>query len=113
VNRSPKLLIAEQVKMSALSPESGFGTIGIIGLGYVGLPLAVAFAEAGCQVVGLDADPLKVELLNRKRWKTRVELANSIHDYIEIFHNTRRRHSSLNMLTPAEYERQHSMTTAA
>ena len=33
---------------------------------------------------------MQVELLNRKRWKTRVDLANSIHDYIEIFHNTRR-----------------------
>src|SRR4029077_796803 len=35
--------------------------IGIVGLGYVGLPLAVAFAEAGHDVVGLDADPRKVE----------------------------------------------------
>ena len=35
--------------------------VGIIGLGYVGLPLAVAFAEAGHDVVGLDADPRKVE----------------------------------------------------
>ncbi|HXQ89219.1 MAG TPA: NAD(P)-binding domain-containing protein, partial [Solirubrobacterales bacterium] len=38
--------------------------IGIIGLGYVGLPLAVAFAEAGCEVVGLDVDQSKVEALN-------------------------------------------------
>ena len=30
--------------------------IGIVGLGYVGLPLAVAFAEAGCDVVGVDVD---------------------------------------------------------
>ena len=42
---------------------------------------------------------MQVELLNRKRWKTRVELAAAIHDYIEIWHNTRRRHSALNMLT--------------
>ncbi len=28
-------------------------------------------------------------------WKTRIELANAIHDYIELFHNTRRRHSAL------------------
>jgi transposase InsO family protein len=56
---------------------------------------------------------MQVELLNRKKRKTRIELANSIHDYIEILHNTRRRHSSLNMLTPAEYERQHAITTAA
>jgi UDP-N-acetyl-D-glucosamine dehydrogenase len=41
--------------------------VGIIGLGYVGLPLAVAFAEAGNEVVGLDADPRKVEALNEGR----------------------------------------------
>jgi UDP-N-acetyl-D-glucosamine dehydrogenase len=39
--------------------------IGIVGLGYVGLPLAVAFAEAGNDVVGLDLDPAKVEALDR------------------------------------------------
>jgi UDP-N-acetyl-D-glucosamine dehydrogenase len=37
--------------------------IGIVGLGYVGLPLAVAFAEAGHDVVALDADPAKVDSL--------------------------------------------------
>ena len=41
--------------------------IGIVGLGYVGLPLAVAFAEAGHEVVGLDTDPRKVEGLNGGR----------------------------------------------
>src|SRR5690349_14665777 len=41
--------------------------IGIIGLGYVGLPLAVAFAEAGCDVVGLDVDGDKVAALNDGR----------------------------------------------
>jgi hypothetical protein len=46
---------------------------------------------------------LQVELLNRRRWKTRIELASSIHDYIE-FHNTRRRHSALGMRTPSEIE---------
>jgi transposase InsO family protein len=30
---------------------------------------------------------MQIELLNRRRWKTRVELANAIFDYIEIFHN--------------------------
>jgi UDP-N-acetyl-D-glucosamine dehydrogenase len=35
-------------------------SIGVIGLGYVGLPLAVAFAEAGQEVVAVDADPRKV-----------------------------------------------------
>lgn len=38
--------------------------IGIIGLGYVGLPLAVAFAQAGFKVIGLDLDTRKVASLN-------------------------------------------------
>jgi UDP-N-acetyl-D-glucosamine dehydrogenase len=37
--------------------------VGIVGLGYVGLPLGVAFAEAGHQVVGVDADRRKVEAI--------------------------------------------------
>src|ERR1700682_4326516 len=37
--------------------------IGIIGLGYVGLPLARAFAAAGFAVLGFDIDPLKVAKL--------------------------------------------------
>jgi len=41
--------------------------IGIIGLGYVGLPLAVAFAEAGHEVVGLDTDVRKIEALREGR----------------------------------------------
>lgn len=40
-------------------------TVGIIGCGYVGLPLALRFAEAGHRVTGFDTDPPKVEMLNR------------------------------------------------
>jgi UDP-N-acetyl-D-glucosamine dehydrogenase len=39
--------------------------IGIVGLGYVGLPLAVAFAEAGHEVLGVDVDAAKVASLDR------------------------------------------------
>lgn len=39
--------------------------IGIVGLGYVGLPLAVAFAQEGFQVIGVDVDEGKVGALNR------------------------------------------------
>jgi UDP-N-acetyl-D-glucosamine dehydrogenase len=38
--------------------------VGIIGLGYVGLPLALRFAEAGHRVTGFDTDPAKIEKLN-------------------------------------------------
>jgi UDP-N-acetyl-D-glucosamine dehydrogenase len=37
--------------------------VGIVGMGYVGLPLAVAFAEAGHSVVAMDADPRKIAML--------------------------------------------------
>jgi transposase InsO family protein len=47
---------------------------------------------------------MQIELLNRKKWKTRVELANAIFEYIEIFHNRQRRHSALGYRTPIEYE---------
>jgi putative transposase len=56
---------------------------------------------------------MQVELLNTRRWKTRIELANAIFEYIEIFHNRRRRHSSLGMRTPIEYELLHTTTAAA
>ncbi len=40
-------------------------TIGIMGLGYVGLPLAVAFAQAGFKVLGFDTQSKKVNLINK------------------------------------------------
>ena len=40
----------------------------------------------------------------RKKWRTRVELANAIFEYLEIFHNGQRRHSAIGMITPIEYE---------
>jgi UDP-N-acetyl-D-glucosamine dehydrogenase len=39
--------------------------VGVVGLGYVGLPLAVAMAQAGYEVIGVDLDPEKVETVNR------------------------------------------------
>ena len=47
---------------------------------------------------------MQTELLNRRRWRTRIELANAIFEYLEIFHNRQRRHSALGMLTPIECE---------
>ncbi len=38
-------------------------TVGIIGLGYVGLPLAVAFAEQGCEIVAIDLDHRRVRMI--------------------------------------------------
>ena len=38
--------------------------IGIAGLGYVGLPLMLRYADVGCKVIGIDIDNAKVDLLN-------------------------------------------------
>lgn len=50
---------------------------------------------------------MQTELLNRKKWRTRLQLSNAIFEYLEVFHNRKRRHSSLGMLTPTEYETLH------
>lgn len=46
---------------------------------------------------------MQIELLNRKRWKTRTDLANAIFDYIEIFYHRQRRHFGLDYRTPIEH----------
>src|SRR5207245_760495 len=54
--RAPVTAAAETLKQRlAASP-----TVGLIGLGYVGLPLAVAFAESGANVIGVDLDSRRV-----------------------------------------------------
>lgn len=45
--------------------QSKSATIGIIGLGYVGLPLSFRYAEAGYKVIGFDIDPAKTKQLNK------------------------------------------------
>ena len=42
-------------------------TVGVVGLGYAGLPLAVTFAEAGFEVVGIDLDEARVQAVNEGR----------------------------------------------
>ncbi|MBN1807952.1 MAG: nucleotide sugar dehydrogenase [Planctomycetes bacterium] len=45
--------------------ESGDLSVGVIGLGYVGLPLALTFSSRGLHVLGFDIDPSKIDCLNR------------------------------------------------
>ena len=45
--------------------ESRQAIVSVVGLGYVGLPLAVVFAEAGFRVVGIDKDAARVDSINR------------------------------------------------
>ncbi|MDX1429794.1 MAG: nucleotide sugar dehydrogenase [Rhodothermales bacterium] len=52
---------AAQLKESI---RAGRAVVGVVGLGYVGLPLAVEFARAGLQTVGVDLDSSKTDRLN-------------------------------------------------
>jgi len=56
---------------------------------------------------------LKKELIHHKQYRTRDEARRDIFDYIEVFYNRQRLHSSLGYLSPAEYERQLAVGQAA
>jgi putative transposase len=47
---------------------------------------------------------LKKELIHRRSWPTRRELGSAVFEYIEAFYNRDRRHSTLGMRSPVEYE---------
>ena len=51
---------------------------------------------------------IKKELVHRYTWPTRQELTSEVFEYIEGFYNPRRRHSTLGMLSPVEFEEQHA-----
>jgi transposase InsO family protein len=55
---------------------------------------------------------MQVELLDRRRSNTRIELANAIFEYLEIWHNRRPRHSALGWQSPIEFENQNKIVVA-
>jgi transposase InsO family protein len=54
--------------------------------------------------------PAGGELLDRRRFKTQAEARMAVFEFIEGFHNPRRRHSSLGYLSPITFERQYAAT---
>ncbi len=56
-----RMSVFQRVSVSAFDPNPM--KIGIVGLGYVGLPLALQFARGGVEVIGFDIDPEKVKRL--------------------------------------------------
>jgi putative transposase len=84
---------------------------------YVSLAFGRAASQAGIAVsMGSRGDAydnavaetffatLKKELVNRRSWPSRLELQSAVFEYIEAFYNRQRRHSTLGMVSPAEYE---------
>ncbi len=55
---------------------------------------------------------LKKELVHGENWKTREEARAALFEYIELWYNRERRHSSLGYLSPAEYEEKNFRTAA-
>ena len=76
------------------------GSMGTIGDGYDNSPMESFWGS------------MQIELLDRRRWTTVAELSMAMADYIENFYNEIRRHSSLEYLTPNEFEMLLEITAA-
>jgi len=56
---------------------------------------------------------LECELLDRYPWPTRAGLRTAIFDFIEVFYNRQRRHSTLDYASPVSYEQHHASAAPA
>ena len=56
---------------------------------------------------------LQLELLDEHHWNTRRQLAQAIFEWIECWYNASRRHSSIQMLSPIDYETRHTPAATA
>lgn len=119
-------LVVDALKMaiSQRHPEPGLIHHSDQGSQYVSLAFGLAAKGAGiARSMGSRGDcydnsvaetffaTLKKELIHRHSWPTRRELISAVFEYIEGFYNPRRRHSTLGMLSPAEYEQLTTTTT--
>lgn len=70
-------------------------------------------SSADNATIGSFWSTLQRELLDTRRWADQKELDLAIFGWIEARYNPRRRHTSLGMLSPGEFEALHSKTAAA
>jgi putative transposase len=56
---------------------------------------------------------MQIELLDRRYWTTRAELARAMFEWIEAFYNPVRRHSALDYRSPVEFEHLHKTANPA
>jgi putative transposase len=115
--RSELVVDALQMAVARRRPKPGLIHHSDQGSQYVSLAFGQAAREAGiARSMGSKGDcydnsvaesffaTLKKELVHRRSWPTRRELVSEVFDYIEAFYNRRRRHSTLGMLSPAQFE---------
>ena len=116
--RAELVVDALQMAVARRRPEAGLIHHSDQGSQYVSLAFGQTARQCGIAVsMGSTGDAydnavaesffatLKKELVNRRSWPTRAELRTAVFDYIEIFYNATRRHSTLGMLSPSEYEK--------
>jgi len=77
--KGPQVTISEL--MTRLTNRTGH--VGVVGMGYVGLPLGLAFARTGFKVMGFDIDPVKIEKLQRRESYIRHIPATAIAEAVE------------------------------
>jgi putative transposase len=115
--RSTLVVDALQMALARRRPDPGLIHHSDQGSQYVSLAFGRAAREAGIAVsMGSRGNAydnavaetffatLKKELVNRRSWPSRLELQSAVFEYIEAFYNRQRRHSTLNMRSPADYE---------
>ncbi len=108
---------ALQMGLHRRRPQPGLIHHSDAGSQYVSLGFGQAARDAGIAIsMGSKGDAydnavaesffatLKKELVHRRSWQTKRELGSAVFEYIEAFYNRERRHSTLAMLSPAEYE---------
>jgi putative transposase len=120
--RSDLVVDALQMAIARRQPEEGLIHHSDQGSQFVSLAFGQAAGKAGiARSMGSRGDcfdnavaesffaTLKKELVHRRSWPDRHELRREVFDYIEIFYNATRRHSTLGMLSPLRYEERHSL----
>jgi putative transposase len=120
--RSDLVVDALNMAIARRQPEAGLIHHSDQGSQFVSLAFGQAAGKAGiARSMGSRGDcfdnavaesffaTLKKELIHRHSWPDREQLRREVFDYIEIFYNATRRHSTLGMLSPARYEERYSL----
>jgi putative transposase len=120
--RSDLVVDALNMAVARRQPEAGLIHHSDQGSQFVSLAFGQAAGKAGiARSMGSRGDcfdnavaesffaTLKKELIHRHSWPDREQLRREMFDYIEIFYNATRRHSTLGMLSPARYEERYSL----
>ena len=103
MSRSPEAFSRSEMMIVAAARELAGQHVCFVG---VGLPnIAVNLAKRTVAP--------ELELVYESEWATRAEARRAIFEYLEMFYNGERRHSSLGYLNPIAFERQHEKKNLA